>query len=86
MAGGAVLAARNPPRGAAGPLQTLVRPVRRPLQLLRPPLHPVYLTRSVLYLISQSVFFRRRQFPHISVIVSFTTTDTKNKLTDLCGN
>ena len=50
LAGGAVVAARDPPRGAAGPLQALLRPVRRPLQLLRPPLHQVRfdLAQSVL--------------------------------------
>ena len=30
--------------------------------------------------------FCRSQFPHKSVNSSFTITDIKNKLTDLCGN
>ena len=30
--------------------------------------------------------FRKSQFPHKSVNLSFLITDTKNKLTDLCGS
>ena len=39
--------------------------------------------------ISQKVFiklFRKVQFPHQSVNLSFTFTNIKNKLTDLCGD
>jgi len=40
-------------------------------------------------LFSQKVFiklFYKSQFPHKSVNLSFIITDTKNKVTDLCGN
>ena len=30
-------------------------------------------------------YFSKRQFPHISVNLSFIITNIKNKLTDLCG-
>ena len=44
-------------------------------------------SRGILF--SHTVFlksFFRSQIPHKSVNVSFTITDIKNKLTDLCGN
>jgi len=40
-------------------------------------------------IISHKVFlksFRRTQVPHKSVNLSFSVTNTENKLTDLCGN
>ena len=45
--------------------------------------------RSRTYIISHQVFlksFRKSQLHHESIDLSFTVTDVKNKLKDLCGN